>query len=126
MTKENKPLQERKSSTALGSLSGANFGNLVGKKASSNAKKENLLIKMDLIEEGLMGLRENANEVIYALNELRNRFESVKVDLYTDPGCQQMLTIGKAIKTLLDYKIMADDGSPALNIKQVCSGYLKY
>ena len=91
-----------------------------------SAEVDEAVEKMDLIEEGLMGLRENANEVIYALNELRKRFESVKVDLYTDPGCQQMLTIGKAMKTLLDYKIMADDVSPALNIKQVCSGYLKY
>lgn len=73
MTKENKPLQERKSSTALGSLSGANFGNLVGKKASSNAKKENLLIKMDLIEEDPLNVRTIFNEL-----QLEQLAESIK------------------------------------------------
>lgn len=73
MTKENKPLQERKSSTALGSLSGANFGNLVGKKASSNAQKENLLIKMDLIEEDPLNVRTIFNEL-----QLEQLAESIK------------------------------------------------
>ena len=73
MTKENKPLQEKKSSTALGSLSGANFGNLVGKKASSNAKKENLLIKMDLIEEDPLNVRTIFNEL-----QLEQLAESIK------------------------------------------------
>lgn len=91
-----------------------------------SADVDEAIEKIELVEEGLIGLRTNADEVIYTLNELVERFETVKVDFYTDRGCQQMLTVGKAIKALLDYKIMADDGSPIPNIQQICSGYLKY
>ncbi len=75
MSKENKS-QLGKSSTAiasLGGISGANFGNLVGKKASSNAKKENLLIKLDLIEEDPLNVRTIFNEL-----QLEQLAESIK------------------------------------------------
>lgn len=75
MSKENKS-QLGKSSTAiasLGGISGANFGNLVGKKASSNAKKENLLIKLDLIEEDPLNVRTVFNEL-----QLEQLAESIK------------------------------------------------
>jgi len=75
MSKENKS-QLGKSSTAIASLSGisgANFGNLVGKKASSNAKKENLLIKLDLIEEDPLNVRTIFNEL-----QLEQLAESIK------------------------------------------------
>ncbi|UUS62531.1 MULTISPECIES: ParB/RepB/Spo0J family partition protein [unclassified Acinetobacter] len=58
---------------SLDGLKNANFGNLVGKKASSNAKKENLLIDIALIEEDPLNVRTIFNEL-----QLEQLAESIK------------------------------------------------
>jgi hypothetical protein len=81
--------------------------------------------KMELIEEGLKGLQANADEMAHALNEMVGRFERVKVSNFHDAGVNNMLTVGKALKGLLDINLINDDGSPAPGIHQRCHGLLE-
>lgn len=81
--------------------------------------------KLELIENGLQGLQKNAEEIADTLNALVERFEQVKVNSINDDNFQKMLIIGKAIKAVIDYKIIENDGSPVPNVRHFCSGYLK-
>lgn len=81
-------------------------------------------VAIEKIENGevlLASLRENADELTYALIELVDRFESVKVDDATDDQAfNKMIAMGKAIKSLLDTNIMNEDGTPVVGVKQTC------
>lgn len=83
-------------------------------------------VAIEKIENGevlLASLRENADELTYALIELVDRFESVKVDDATDDQAfNKMIAMGKAIKSLLDTNIMNEDGTPVVGVKQTCTG----
>ncbi len=57
----------------LGNLNTINLGGVVGEKATVNAKKDNLLIKMDLIEEDPLNVRLVFNEL-----QLEQLAESIK------------------------------------------------
>lgn len=57
----------------LGNLNTINLGGVVGEKATVNAKKDNLLIKMDLIEEDPLNVRVVFNEL-----QLEQLAESIK------------------------------------------------
>lgn len=89
-----------------------------------DAKVDEAIGQLDLVEEGLRGLQENANEMQHALNEMVERFEKVRVDSADDKNFHSMMVIGRALKDLMDIKIMNDDGSPVPNIQHQCEGYL--
>lgn len=91
------------------------------------ASVDEAIAQMDLVEVGLKGLQDNISEMRYAITEMTNRFEQVKVDDNKNHDeFMQMLAIGKTLKNLLDVKIMTTEGSPVPNIKQTCSGYLAH
>lgn len=93
---------------------------------SYSAEVDEAIEKLELVEVGLEALRTNADEVIDTLQQLVKRFEQVQVTSIKDEkALQKMLTVGKAIKELLDYRIMDEDGSAILGVKQACKGYLK-
>ncbi|MFW1396716.1 hypothetical protein ACEV8T_23265, partial [Vibrio parahaemolyticus] len=76
-----------------------------------------------MLETVLEGIQKNADEVIYTLNQLVQRFESMKVDDDSNPQAfKQMLVNTKILKDLLDCKIIDDEGSPIKNIKHTCQG----
>lgn len=89
-----------------------------------DAKVDEAIGQLDLVEEGLRGLQENANEMQHALKEMVERFEKVRVDSADDKNFHSMMVIGRALKDLMDIKIMNDDGSPIPNIQHQCEGYL--
>lgn len=82
--------------------------------------------QIDLVRIGLSGLRDNADELMHALDQLIPRFELVKVDDNTDEEkFIKMLAIGKAIRILLNTNIMDSDGAPIEGIKQTCNGLIE-
>lgn len=81
--------------------------------------------QIDLVIEGIKGLQENTAEVRYTLEQMVQRFEEVRVDSVDEPNFQAMLLIGKALKELMDIRIIEEDGSPIPHIKEQCSGYLE-
>lgn len=89
-----------------------------------DAKVDEAIGQLDLVEEGLHGLQENTNEMQHALKEMVERFEKVRVDSADDKNFHSMMVIGRALKDLMDIKIMNDDGSPIPNIQHQCEGYL--
>ena len=88
------------------------------------AKVDEAIAQLDLVEAGLHGLQENAREMQHTLNEMVERFEQVRVDSADDKNFHSMLLVGKALKNLMDIKIMNNDGSPVPNIQHQCEGYL--
>ncbi|HEZ4296601.1 TPA: hypothetical protein WIF14_001014 [Neisseria meningitidis] len=89
-----------------------------------SAEIDEAIDEMDLITEGLEGLKENAREIRHTLEEMVKRFEKVRVDHADHPDFHTMLVIGKAIKNLLNTPIMEEDGSPVANIRHQCEGCL--
>lgn len=88
------------------------------------AQVDKAIGQLDLLEEGLHGLQKNADEMQYALDEMVKRFEKVRVSSADDENFHAMLMAGRALKDLMDIKIMNDDGSPVPNIRHQCEGYL--
>lgn len=88
------------------------------------AQVDKAIGQLDLVEEGLHGLQKNADEMQYALDEMVKRFEKVRVSSADDENFHAMLMAGRALKDLMDIKIMNDDGSPVSNIRHQCEGYL--
>lgn len=82
-------------------------------------------MQFDLMADTLLALQENANEISTTLEMLVDRFEQVKVDSINDGNIAKMLTVGKAIKAILDYQIMEEDGSAVQGVQHYCSGYLE-
>lgn len=76
-------------------------------------------------QEILKALQENAGEVAYVLKGLVDAFEEKRVDHYRDDGYRELLSIGRALKDVLDTKIMEEDGSPVPGINHKLSGYLE-
>lgn len=89
------------------------------------AQVSEAIAQFELIEEGLSGLRRNADEIEYTLTELVQRFEQSKVQNADELGFHEMCLIGKTLKKVMNTPIMHKDGSPIANIKEVCSGYLE-
>ena len=63
-----------------------------------SAEIDEAIDEMDLITEGLEGLKENAREIRHTLEEMVKRFEKVRVDHADHPDFHTMLVIGKALK----------------------------
>lgn len=76
-------------------------------------------------QEVLEALQKNADEVTYVLKRLVDAFEENKVEYYTEDGFDELLGIGRALKDVLDTKIMEEDGSATLGIDHKLSGYLE-
>ncbi|RZA03920.1 MAG: hypothetical protein EOO68_08965, partial [Moraxellaceae bacterium] len=72
-TNANEATFEASETVNLGNLNTINLGGVVGEKATVNAKKDNLLIKMDLIEEDPLNVRVVFNEL-----QLEQLAESIK------------------------------------------------
>jgi hypothetical protein len=88
----------------------------------------NEIAKMKLV---LKGLQANAREIKLVLTQLVKRFEDVKVFDDTDANAfQRMLTVGKALKQVLDTPVIEKDGSAVQDIKQkiatTTSGIIEY
>lgn len=93
--------------------------------AEYSAKVDEAIEEMELVEQSLQGLRQNAHEISDALNQMVERFEAVRTDSADDENFHTMLLIGKGLKELMDIQIMNEDGSPIPNIKHRCDGYLE-
>ena len=81
--------------------------------------------EMDKIKIVLTALQDNAHELGFALNEMANRFDVIKV--YDDSDAQafeKMVVVGKGLKNLLSVAIMEESGAATKNIKSQISGYL--
>ena len=90
------------------------------------AQVDKAVSEINMIETVLDGIQKNADEVIYTLNQLVHRFESMKVYDDSDPQAfKQMIANTKILKDLLDCKIIDEEGSPIKNIKHTCQGFLK-
>ena len=98
--------------------------------ALTNAKKyrdevDVAIEKMELIEAAFGGIRENADIVTDAIQKTVARFEKIKVFDNSDGAAfNQMLVIGKALKTLLETSTIDKEGAPALGIKRTCDGLI--
>lgn len=91
-----------------------------------SAQVDKAVSEIKMIETVLDGIQKNADEVIYTLNQLVHRFESMKVNDDSDPQAfKQMIVNTKVLKDLLDCKIIDEEGSPIKNIKHTCQGLLK-
>jgi len=74
----------------------------------------------------LSALQTNAIEVSTAIQQMAKRFDSIKVDDDSNKQAFEiMLTMGKGLKSLLDFSIMKQDGSATENIKAKIAGYLE-
>ena len=98
--------------------------------ALTNAKKyrdevDVAIEQMELIETAFGGIRENADIVTDAIQKTVARFEKIKVFDNSDGAAfNQMLVIGKALKTLLETSTIDKEGAPALGIKRTCDGLI--
>lgn len=73
----------------------------------------------------LVGYQLNAKELTMAITDIAARFDQVKVEDDTDRAAfAKMLTMGKALKNLLDIPIMAEDGQPNKGLKTQVSGLM--
>jgi len=74
----------------------------------------------------LLALQANAREVSAVLSQMAKRFDTIKVnDDSNRQAFDQMVIIGKGIKSVLDTPIMEQDGGASKNIKAKISGYLE-
>ncbi|MCZ3008653.1 hypothetical protein OW701_04590 [Acinetobacter baumannii] len=90
------------------------------------AEVDEAVEELDLLGTVLKGIQKNVKEVTYTLNELVQRFESMKVNDDSDPQAfKQMIANTKILKDLLDCRIIDEEGSPIKNIKHTCQGFLK-
>ena len=91
-----------------------------------SAEVDDAVAELKLVRTILKGIQKNADEIIYTLNQLVERFELMKVNDNSDPEAfKQMIVNTKILKELLDCKIIDDEGSPIKNIKHTCQGFLK-
>ncbi|ENX46120.1 hypothetical protein F886_01560 [Acinetobacter sp. NIPH 542] len=90
------------------------------------AEVDEAIEELDLLGTVLKGIQKNVKEVTYTLNELVQRFETMKVNDDSDPQAfKQMIANTKILKDLLDCRIIDEEGSPIKNIKHTCQGFLK-
>lgn len=90
-----------------------------------SANVDKAISEIEMINTVLDGIQKNADEVIYTLKQLVNRFESMKVNDDSDPQAfKQMIVNTKVLKDLLDCKIIDEEGCPIKNIKHTCQGLL--
>jgi hypothetical protein len=90
-----------------------------------SAEVDDAVAELKLVRTILKGIQKNADEIIYTLNQLVERFELMKVNDNSDPEAfKQMIVNTKILKELLDCKIIDDEGSPIKNIKHTCQGFL--
>lgn len=79
--------------------------------------------KMNIVLEAL---QTNAKEMQSTLTQLAQRFDAIKVNDDSNlPAFEQMIIVGKGIKSVLDTAIMEKDGSATKNLKSKISGYLE-
>lgn len=79
--------------------------------------------KMNIVLEALQS---NAKEMQSTLTQLAQRFDAIKVNDDSNlPAFEQMIIVGKGIKSVLDTAIMEKDGSATKNLKSKISGYLE-
>lgn len=91
-----------------------------------SAKVDKAVSEIKMIETILDGIQKNADEVIYTLNQLVDRFDSMKVNDDSDPQAfKQMIINTTVLKNVLDCKIIDEQGSPIKNIKHTCQGLLR-
>jgi hypothetical protein len=84
------------------------------------------IAEMDKMKIVLTALQANAREVGNALNQMAYRFDVIMVnDDSNSEAFNQMMIIGKGLKSLLDVAIMEQDGGASKNIKAKISGYLE-
>lgn len=89
------------------------------------AKVDIAVAEMDKIKLVLTALQSNAKELGFALDKMAKRFDSIKV--YDDSDAhafEQMVIVGKGIKSLLDVAIMDSTGGATKNIKSQISGFI--
>jgi hypothetical protein len=80
--------------------------------------------RFEILEKGFIALQDNIQEIINTLNELVNRYETVKVNATDDKNFELMANIAVALKNIMMIKIVQENGELISNIKQTCSGYL--
>lgn len=78
------------------------------------------IAKIDGMKTVLQGLQDNAREMEITLEKLATHFdETLRTDaLETDQGFERMLTVGKALKAVLDTPILEADGSAVAHLKR--------
>lgn len=80
--------------------------------------------RFEILEKGFIALQDNIQEIINTLNELVNRYETIKVNTTDDKNFEPMTNIAVALKNIMMIKIVQENGELISNIKQTCSGYL--
>jgi hypothetical protein len=84
------------------------------------------IAEMDKVKIVLEALQTNAIEMGATLIKLAQRFDEVKVENDGDIAAfNQMMTVGKGLKGVLDIAIMDKDGGATKNLKSKISGYLE-
>jgi hypothetical protein len=90
------------------------------------AKIDIAVTEMDKIKIVLAALQTNAKELGNALNQMARRFDSIKVFNDSDEAAfEQMVVVGKGIKSLLDVAIMDNSGVATKNLKSQISGFIE-
>jgi hypothetical protein len=90
------------------------------------AKVDIAVAEMDKIKIVLKALQANALELGSALNQMARRFDSVKVFNDNDEAAfEQMVVVGKGLKSLLDVAIMDNSGGATKNLKSQISGFIE-
>lgn len=88
------------------------------------AQVEVEISRFEILEKGFITLQDNAQEIINTLNELVNRYETIKVNTTDDNNFELMTNIAVALKNIMMIKIVQENSELISNIKQTCSGYL--
>jgi hypothetical protein len=89
------------------------------------AKIDIAVAEMDKIKIVLSALQTNAKELGSALNQMAKRFDSIKVYNDNDEAAfEQMVVVGKGLKSLLDVAIMDNSGVATKNLKSQISGFI--
>lgn len=76
------------------------------------------IAKIDGMKEVLKGLQNNAKEMKGTLNKLVLFFDQSTKDISTESGFTKMLSVGKALKQVLDTPILEKDGSAVSSLRE--------
>ncbi|MBV5310741.1 hypothetical protein [Chromatium okenii] len=89
------------------------------------AKVSKAIKEIDIVKVSLKVISSHAHEMYIAINKTSQQFDHIKVFDDSDfTRFEQMIKIGKGLKTLLDTAILDSEGNPVSNLKLETSGLL--
>jgi hypothetical protein len=93
---------------------------------SYEAEVDAAIAEIEKASAALSAIRSNAAEHLSVIERLVDTFERIKVPTADDAAAfQTMITVGKAIKSVLEIKIVSQDGTAIAGLGATYSGILE-